>query len=186
MKKVLFVIFVMFSSIVNAGEVINKNTGDSLIFDMNREAKSITITLKSSTWETSKTVSFMEYEIDEAEGVREIKTRRSLVSNCGPCGPADGNPQILFRLSKDVYENSEEFFNHAWVGYFVPGFNILMIGAHLVDTVALPINITKKMIRNGYVKKDLKLLNTLLNSDEQIEVSSKQFRRLFYYIMDQK
>lgn len=181
MKK-LFMTCLLFCTLAShAGEAIDKSTGARLIFNLDRENKSVTITLKDSTDEQHKTISLLDYEKAQAYGVSRVRSKASLNSECGPCGAANGNPQILYRISHDVFEDTKETFNHVWVGYIVPGWNLLMISANLADTLLLPINLPRKMLRNSYPKKDLKVLNTLLNTDEVIEVNSRQFDRLFYY-----
>ena len=181
--KTLFVIMIAFCSVsAFAGEAINKVSGDRLIISVDRVASTATITLKESTTVSQKTVSLASFEKEKAIGVGLVKTRASLTDSCGPCGPANGNPQILYRLSYELFAETKAEFNHVWVGYFIPGYNVIMIATNLIETVALPVNLTRKMLRNSYVRRDLKLINALLNSDESIEIGSKQFRRLFFYL----
>lgn len=185
MKKFIVVLLLLNSYLAQAGEVISKKTGERMHLELDRNSKKLFVTYTPSTGtdELHKTITLKDYKKAQEKGIELLKTKPSLTSDCGPCGPADGNPQILFRLSNDINETTKETFNHVLVGYLIPGYNVVMLAANLIDTIALPFNISKKMIRNSYVKKDLKVLNALLNSDESSEISSKQFDRLFYYFL---
>jgi hypothetical protein len=185
MKKLMVGFLVLGSINTFAGEAINKKTGDRLNFTVDLAQNQLSMELVSSTQRNATIVSLAEYETYKQNGVDLVKTKKSLTSHCGPCGAADGNPQVLYRESSEAWDVTRDLFNHVGVGYLIPGYNVLLLSVNVMDTVALPINITKKMVRNSYVKKDMKVLNTLLNSDESVEISSKQFNRLFHYLAPQ-
>ncbi len=52
----------------------------------------------------------------------------------------------------------------------------------VLDTMLLPISLPSRLIRNGFVNKDLRILKKVINEDVDVSVNKRRFARILVYL----
>jgi hypothetical protein len=157
MKKMLVSLFVLASSLSQAGIIENKKTGEMI--DLRLDAVNRTVEVLTTSTRVGNKIIKLHYVNQKKSNVRVYGLT------------ADACEEIWWDAG---YSERDTML----VCLLLPGANVpgLIVGA--VETMALPVKLPMNLIQNSIYKKDFKLLMRAINRDQVIEVSNNRFRRI--------
>ncbi len=162
MKTFLSTLVLLASISSFAGTLVNKQTGESLEFKLSEQkAEAVLIITSRSTDLNSKEIK-----------LQKVQMKKSDINLTAGIDYASDD---IYHL--DYYWRGEEVGGYL-VSTLLPIFNLPMLLSMTYDFVALPFKAPVKIAQNISLKKDLKMFLKAVNSEEQISVSNKRFKRI--------
>lgn len=160
MKTFLTTLVLASSLSASAGTLLNNKTGESIEFNLDQDNSSVEV--------ISRTIGLKSKYI----ALEKVAYK-----------PLDQGP--LMSLT-DSYLDEVRGEWGVVGAYLAPIVNIPTIGANIIDTLALPVKLPMRMIRNKRHTKDYNALSKAIVTDSNVlvKVSDKRFRRIVNIVND--
>lgn len=154
---------------LSAGTLKNRETLESLEFELKQDSEILVITSYASGIESK--------EIK----LRKIKKKKSEVNLIA------GSAFVYDYVYTEQGSHSPcQDVNDLFIQTFAPFYNVPQLIAHSYDLLALPVKAPMKLIQNMKYKKDFKKLTNSVENDETTEVSDKRFKRIAKLLKESK
>lgn len=168
MRALIIGLWILSSLTSFAGTLENRSTGEQIELNVNDFTLIVDARRASSTIKTIKLIDLT------GELQANLKAQQEDIE--------------LYALTARLWEvmDIERDFdasriNAIMIAVVIPFYSLPLALTSAMDTVALPIILPMKLISTGTAKKDLKIVNRAIFTDEKVKVSNLRFNRLKGY-----
>lgn len=172
MKTFIISILILGTLSINAGTITNRSTGEVIKTELLNDSIKLDGTHAGSTINT----------IELTKLNQQIFTKQDYMSDTGVLFAAADYFDTQLDYSKVFSNDYELAADEYFVSLLIPMYNVPLILGTALDLALLPIKLPRKLFKEARVKKDIKLIRSVLFADKKIEVGNKRFLRMMYYL----
>ncbi|MCT4640991.1 MAG: hypothetical protein N4A33_01760 [Bacteriovoracaceae bacterium] len=168
MRKLLIGLLALGSLSSFAGSISNKRTTETITNDVIRETITFDVIAETQELEIKSNTPKLDSGFIRLEALSDRQYYESYLAD------------FQGRVYDEIYFDYQTEYQTSAIllAYLTPIYNIPMIGALAADIVVLPFKVSIGVIKTLNFKKDYKILKKAINSDEDVVVGNKRFKRI--------